>query len=114
MRVEARVEVGEEELEVEVEVAEMEVDDSKVVAVAAEETEALSGHVEESEAETVPDAVKEALSEALSDALKEEEAQAEEEVLVSHQFPCDLVLEPVSFAEAEAVSEAVADDSNLE
>lgn len=90
MRVEARVDVADEEDEVEV--AEMEVDDSEIVAVAAEEIVALSDHVKESETEVVLDAVKEALSEAVSDVLKEDEAsvaeaQSEEEVLVSHQFP---------------------------
>lgn len=118
MRVEARVEVTEEEEEVAVaEAAEVAVDDSEIVAVAAEEVKAPSDHVKESEIEAVPEAVKEELSVAVSDTLKEEEvwvaeAQSEEEeVLVSHQFPCDLVLDSVSVAEAEPASEPVADDS---
>lgn len=118
MRVEARVELVEEEEEVaEAEVAEVAVDDSKIVAVAAEEVEALPDNVKESEIEAVPEAVKEELSAAVSDTLKEEEvwvaeAQSEEEeMLISHEFPWDLVLDSVSVAEADAASEPMADDS---
>lgn len=116
MRVEARVEVAEEDEEV-AEAAEVAVDDSEIVAVAAEEVKALPDHVKESEIEAVPEAVKEELSVAVSNTLKEEEVRVaeaqseEEEVLVSHEFPCDLVLDSVSVAEAEPASEPMADDS---
>lgn len=116
MRVEARVEVAEEDEEV-AEAAEVAVDDSEIVAVAAEEVKALSDHVKESEIEAVPEAVKEELAVAVSDTLKEEEVRVaeaqseEEEVLVSHEFPCDLVLDSVSVAEAEPASEPMGDDS---